>query len=388
MGGRGLGGRSGSLLAAAMFAAVTALCFVMPTHMADGVPLLFTVPIGLLAVTHGLRGGLAGGVVGVGLLAVCSLAEGAVGSAAGYAIRAAGLLVLGGIAGWLADERSRNAASDASWFEASNLMLAEANLDGYFTRLGEQWERCLGWTREELMARPFLELVHPDDLAATQEVARALDAHPGEAFDLENRYLAKDGSWRWLLWTVRSDRHRKYAIARDITDHKIGEQERQELLQRVEALARTDALTGLPNRRSWDEDVGLAIARAERHGQPLVLALFDLDCFKEFNDANGHAAGDALLREAATGWRGELRTTDFLARYGGDEFAVLLPACNAEEAVSLLDRVRAATPQAQTCSVGIASWRQGDSPDALIARADVALYAAKREGRNRVATDP
>lgn len=149
-------------------------------------------------------------------------------------------------------------------------------------------------------------------------------------------------------------------------------------------MARTDALTGLPNRRSWDDEVHLAVARAERHDRPLVLAMIDLDRFKDFNDAYGHAAGDALLTGAATNWRLALRATDFLARYGGEEFGALLPECGPDEAIGLLGRLGSVTPEAQTCSVGLAQWRPGDDAETLVQRADAALYEAKRQGRDRV----
>jgi diguanylate cyclase (GGDEF)-like protein/PAS domain S-box-containing protein len=293
------------------------------------------------------------------------------------------LAVRSGLRGRATDDGSRIGAADTRWFEMSNDMLAEASLDGYFTRLSDEWERCLGWTREELMSRPFRDYVHPDDLADTMRLAVALDAGPGEVVNFENRYATKDGSWRWLQWTARSDKHRKYAVARDVTDRKQLEREREDLLGQVQAMARTDALTGLPNRRCWDEELRAAVARARRDGRALTLAMVDLDHFKRYNDARGHIAGDELLVEAAARWRLALRATDFLARYGGEEFALLLPDCAPDEAMVLVERLRAATPSSQTCSVGIACWDRGDSPEDLLTRADAALYVAKRDGRNR-----
>jgi diguanylate cyclase (GGDEF)-like protein/PAS domain S-box-containing protein len=303
----------------------------------------------------------------------------------GYLTLGAALFFLGVLVGALAGRRSR-IATDTRWFEMSNDMLVEASLDGYFTRLSARWEQCLGWTREELMSRPFREFIHPDDLDATMPVANALDERPDEVVNLENRYMAKDGSWRWLLWSARSDEHRKYAVAKDITDRKQLEQERQGLLDRVEAMARTDPTTGLPNRRSWEEEVRAAIARAQRHEHSLAVALVDLDRFKLFNDTYGHPAGDALLADAAASWRVTLRVTDFIARYGGEEFALLLPECPPDEALAVLDRLRAATPRNQTASVGVAYWDRSESPEELVARADAALYGAKDAGRDRVVT--
>jgi len=145
--------------------------------------------------------------------------------------------------------------------------------------------------------------------------------------------------------------------------------------------ARTDELTALPNRRAWDEAVATEIARAQRTGQPLCLALLDLDHFKAFNDTHGHQAGDAHLRRTAAAWRRELRAIDVLARYGGEEFGVLLPNCDAERARQVVDRVREATPSGETASAGVVTWDGRESAESLLARADAALYRAKHAGR-------
>jgi diguanylate cyclase (GGDEF)-like protein len=145
--------------------------------------------------------------------------------------------------------------------------------------------------------------------------------------------------------------------------------------------ARTDELTALPNRRAWDEAVERELSRAQRTGLPLCLALLDLDHFKAYNDTFGHQAGDTHLRRTAAAWRRELRTVDVLARYGGEEFGILLPDTPLSEASDAIDRVRAATPHEQTASAGVVQWDGHESADALLARADAALYRAKRAGR-------
>lgn len=297
----------------------------------------------------------------------------------------AGGATLGFVAGLLAKGLRGDRlqpADDRHWFEMSNDLLAEVSLDGYFTRLSQPWERTLGWTREELMARPFREFVHPEDLAATNFHADPLERSPGEVANFENRYLTKDGSWRWLLWSARSDRRRKYAVARDITERKEREQRQRALIDQLGTMATTDVLTGLPNRRAWETSLAAAMARAERDTQPLVVAIIDLDDFKQFNDRHGHGAGDVFLQEAAVAWRTIVRAGDFLARFGGEEFTVLLPGCEPDAAVALLERLRAATPGLQTCSVGVATWVAGESSEDLVARADAALYEAKHRGRD------
>jgi diguanylate cyclase (GGDEF)-like protein/PAS domain S-box-containing protein len=161
---------------------------------------------------------------------------------------------------------------------------------------------------------------------------------------------------------------------------------RTALLGTLQATARTDPLTGLPNRRVWDEDVERELARARRHGGTLCLAMLDLDRFKAFNDHHGHQAGDRLLAAAAAAWRPVLRATDTLARYGGEEFAVLLPHSDHDAARTVVERLLASVPLGQTASAGIAQWDGHESAEALLARADAALYEAKGAGRARTIT--
>mgnify|MGYP001302383129 CR=1 FL=1 len=155
------------------------------------------------------------------------------------------------------------------------------------------------------------------------------------------------------------------------------------LFGQLDALAHTDGLTGIVNRRGLDEQLPVEIARADRLGYPFSVVMIDLDHFKRYNDRRGHGAGDRLLRGAAQAWRGQLRPTDLLARYGGEEFTLVLPACDAAQAVQLIDRLRPLTPDLQTFSAGIALRQPGEGADELLQRADAALLAAKRGGRNR-----
>jgi diguanylate cyclase (GGDEF)-like protein len=159
--------------------------------------------------------------------------------------------------------------------------------------------------------------------------------------------------------------------------------ERADLLARLDGLAHTDELTGLPNRRAWNEELPRASARAERDARPMAIAMLDLDRFKDYNDSHGHQNGDRLLKEAAAAWRAELREGDVLARYGGEEFAVALHHCALEEAREIVERMRGATPGGVTCSAGIASSDGAEDPAALLERADRALYQAKAAGRDR-----
>jgi diguanylate cyclase (GGDEF)-like protein/PAS domain S-box-containing protein len=159
--------------------------------------------------------------------------------------------------------------------------------------------------------------------------------------------------------------------------------ERGELLSELGALAHTDDLTGLPNRRAWEDALRHGLARARRSRRPFCIAILDLDSFKAYNDEHGHQAGDALLQAAADLWSRALRGGDLIARYGGEEFSVLLENCASKNARVVVERIRKETPSGQTCSAGIAQWDAAESVDELVSRADAALYAAKREGRDR-----
>lgn len=156
--------------------------------------------------------------------------------------------------------------------------------------------------------------------------------------------------------------------------------DRADMLSALSASAETDALTGLPNRRSWDARLENAL---DEHAS-FTVAILDLDHFKDYNDSFGHPAGDRLLKGTAAGWRDQLRTGDFLARIGGEEFGLLLVDCDVAHATEVADRLRLHVTHGQTCSVGFATRTEGESALRVMARADAALYEAKRGGRNRI----
>lgn len=177
-----------------------------------------------------------------------------------------------------------------------------------------------------------------------------------------------------------------------------GSQQLSDELTRVRLLSLTDELTALPNRRAFLRRLEEEVSRVQRYGSPLSLALLDLDKFKEINDKHGHPAGDEVLRTYAKNVLSLFRHHDLVARYGGEEFAVLLPNTERNGALRALNKVKkrageacyqfnGAVRQLPTFSAGLALYQPGETPSALIERADNALYRAKRLGRNRIELD-
>jgi diguanylate cyclase (GGDEF)-like protein/PAS domain S-box-containing protein len=179
------------------------------------------------------------------------------------------------------------------------------------------------------------------------------------------------------------------ALYRDIDDSK-------RLQSELERLAAFDELTGLGNRRHLLQTMEQEFERARRYARPLALMVIDVDHFKAVNDRHGHAAGDLVLQRLSAAFVEALRETDRVGRLGGEEFAAVLPESNVEQARNAAERVRAAVAALRvphdgavispTVSIGVAEVRPGHDVQQVLARADEALYAAKRDGRNRVVT--
>jgi diguanylate cyclase len=171
----------------------------------------------------------------------------------------------------------------------------------------------------------------------------------------------------------------------------------QESLEAIRAESLTDPLTGLGNRKYFDRSIEAAVQGAVASGEPLSLLMFDIDHFKSFNDSYGHLTGDQVLRLVAMSLKQTIKGQDITARYGGEEFAVVLPNTALRQALTVADHIRRAVMSKElkkkstgeilgrvTISVGVSMLKPGDDTDSLIERADACLYAAKRNGRNRV----
>ena len=156
-------------------------------------------------------------------------------------------------------------------------------------------------------------------------------------------------------------------------------------------MAATDPLTGLKNRRAFDNRLQTELAVVKRRGTPLSLLMLDVDHFKQINDSFGHDAGDTVLVTIAQALSNSARLVDAVARVGGEEFAVILPNTHAQAAQEVAERMRIAVAQSSdlaqptTISIGVATLQDQEDANSLYARADAALYTAKKTGRNRVA---
>lgn len=201
------------------------------------------------------------------------------------------------------------------------------------------------------------------------------------------RYLAADAC---PVFDERGVMSAVVETLRDLTDEKLAQ-------IALEQLATRDGLTGLANRRCFDDTLAAEWARAQRMGQPLSLLMVDVDNFKAYNDAHGHLGGDDCLKRIANAVASEMRAHDLVARYGGEEFAVILPNQSLKGAAIVAERIRARVEQLQlphrrapgrlvTVSIGAATAHAapGQQASALVAIADAALYRAKHMGRNRI----
>jgi len=385
-----------ALLAALLFVAIFAIRATVGT-LGDAISFLYVVPVVLVAMAFGTRGGLLAGTVAFALSSLGGLFLDVPSTAIGYVNRAAVFLFIGALTGRFSTTLRALEAESARHFNLSLDMISTAGFDGRFKSVNPAFERILGYREEDLVGRSFLDFVHPDDLERTEaEAAGLADGHTTVQF--QNRYFAKDGEVRWLEWTSvpLPEKHVIYGVARDITERKLLEQE-------LERLSQSDPLTGLFNRRRFDEELTRQLSYTRRYGSGGALLVLDLDRFKRINDEFGHAAGDEALRAVAEVLRRNLRRSDTIghdgavaARFGGDEFAVLLPEVDAAAARGVAARiVEALTARELTfdgqsvrlaVSVGIALYDENGTPPAedLLLAADRAMYEVKAGGGSSV----
>lgn len=285
-----------------------------------------------------------------------------------------------------------------STFDSAAIGMALVNLEGRFLQVNDALCRIVGYTQAELQQKTFHDITHPDDLETDLALMRELMAGTRHSYQMEKRYFHKDGRVIWVLLSgsaVRDSTDRvMYFIAQiqDITERKM-------LLDRLELQASQDYLTGLSNRRHFMEQGEVELARVQRYGEELSLFMLDIDYFKSINDTHGHKAGDIVLQKLGNILRETLRTVDIIGRMGGEEFAILLPETDLQEATEIAERLReivansgvileAGLPLHFTISIGVATLKGNDvNLDILLNLADQALYQAKNTGRNKVCID-
>jgi diguanylate cyclase (GGDEF)-like protein/PAS domain S-box-containing protein len=288
-----------------------------------------------------------------------------------------------------AEERFRRAFHDAP------IGMALVDLEGRWLRVNPTLCELTGYTEGELLARTFQDITHPDDLEQNLSELQRVIGGELRAMRLEKRYLRANGHTVWVRISsslVRdADGNPLHFVSQieNVTDRRRAE-------ERLKELADQDSLTGLLNRRRFDEELRLTLLRLGRHGGHATLLLLDLDRFKLVNDTYGHKTGDEVLVAVGRTLRETLRETDVVARLGGDEFAVIALETGSAGALSIATDLATALRSRQivsgdaevtiTASIGVvgldqASGAAGDDP--LVA-ADRALYRAKSSGRDRI----
>jgi len=261
--------------------------------------------------------------------------------------------------------------------------------------------RLLGYSSDELEGRKIQTFIHTQDTNGTIFSPRKHPLYDAiqSGRDYNNNdgvFTAKSGVTIPVMIASRPVLKNSHIEGAVIAFHDISEQKRylhslEAINELLEKQATTDALTGIFNRKKFDRTINAEIERAHRYPSPLSLMMFDIDNFKAINDTYGHTEGDKVLKEIATHIFDNTRETEIFARWGGEEFALLVPGIVLSEAVFLADRLRGMLerhdfhiPQRVTASFGVATFQRGDSASSLIERADKALYRAKEGGRNQV----
>ncbi|HLY35952.1 MAG TPA: diguanylate cyclase, partial [Candidatus Limnocylindria bacterium] len=293
------------------------------------------------------------------------------------------------------DEAAARSARDLLSYvvDSSDDAILTKTADGTITSWNRGAERLYGFTAEEAVGAS-ISIIEPEHRRGEQAaILRRVFA--GESIDhLETERMRKDGTALVVSLTISPVRDAQgrivsaAVIARDVTA-RVGYE------QQLRHLADHDQLTGLLNRRRLEEELKRELARVGRFGTPGALISLDVDNFKQINDSAGHAAGDSVLVEVAGVLSQRFRSTDAVARLGGDEFAVLLAGVSGEAAQVAAEKLREAIAAAApafggkplpiTASIGVAPFDSDDvTADELLVNADLAMYAAKEAGRNRV----
>ncbi len=260
----------------------------------------------------------------------------------------------------------------------------------------------LGYSKEEIPEKLgfeyFTEKLHPDDYDRIMDNMRSHLYGKTPVYEVTYRIQTKDGDWKWFYdrgkVTVRSDSGKAEMVAGivfDVTEQKRMEQLLADQNQQLLELSTVDFLTKIFNRRALYEKLEYEIGRAERYLYPFSILMMDIDFFKKVNDTYGHLTGDKILVQFAETIGEIIRKTDIFGRYGGEEFMLILPEIDKQGGIIVAEKIRKRIQDLTfadnlkiTVSLGVAEYKHGLSIDDLVNAADLLLYAAKKNGRNRV----
>ncbi|OMG67466.1 sensor domain-containing diguanylate cyclase [Stutzerimonas balearica] len=273
-----------------------------------------------------------------------------------------------------------------------------------FAYIGPQIETLLGWPQGSwLSANDWAERMHPEDREWVVNFCVA-QSQSGLDHEADYRALTRDGRYVWIRDVVHVLRNAAGEVEAlvgfmfDISERKQTEQKLLQLQKQLEELSYQDGLTGVANRRMFDNRLQMEWSNAQRNSLPLSLILLDIDYFKQYNDHYGHVRGDDCLKSVGQALSGAaVRPRDLLARYGGEEFVLLLPETDAQAAAQVAERCRQLIREQNiqhahsqvapllTISLGVGTLVPGpfDQPEAFLERVDSLLYKAKHQGRDQ-----
>ncbi|WP_304543592.1 sensor domain-containing diguanylate cyclase [Sulfurimonas microaerophilic] len=302
---------------------------------------------------------------------------------------------------------------------------------GHVTR-SPNWYRMLGYDVGIFSEDVFTweNIIHPDDYPKVMEHFESYINGKIDKYEVEYRCKKADGSYIWIVDTgqiiewdddgnvlrmigahenvherimFEAELIRNYKLLQEgnATLQKLLEEKNKELqktnqelekkVEEIDSISKTDTLTKVANRRSFEEEIIKEVERAKRYKHPLSFAMFDIDFFKEVNDEYGHGVGDAVLIELSSLVKQNLRIHDSIARWGGEEFILLLPNTNLLGAIHFIEKIRELIATTNfhknisiTCSFGLAEFSEEESVEEFFKRADDALYTAKNSGRNQL----
>jgi diguanylate cyclase (GGDEF)-like protein/PAS domain S-box-containing protein len=282
------------------------------------------------------------------------------------------------------EDRFRSLVQNAS----EVIMVLDSDL--HITYVGEAIERLLGRPFSDYIGKNAFDFAHPDDIENLSASLSGLMAKPGATEKFETRIRHADGSWRWVEAAVTN--LLEHPSVRGITAIFHDVTERRELASNLNFHAHHDPLTGLPNRRAFFDLVEQALVESRRVSSSVALLFCDLDRFKLVNDSLGHGMGDSLLIKVADRLAAAVRDGDVLARFAGDEFAILMTDTDAVTAATVADRlvgslahpiILGERERKVSISIGVAISDPTDEPGDLLREADLAMYQAKERGRGR-----